>query len=102
MPVETYTSDDGNTLTVKISGRFDISLNKTFGESYENKIQSVSKVVLDMADVQHVDSSGLGMMLVLRDRFGENKDRIDIVNADSSVAKIFELTGYGKLFNIVS
>ncbi len=102
MPVETYTSDDGNTLTVKISGRFDISLNRTFGKSYEKKIGSVSKVVLDMADVKHVDSSGLGMMLVLRDRFGENKERIDIVNVNSSLAKIFEITGYGKLFNIVS
>ena len=79
MSVEANTSDDGNTLIVKISGKFDISLSKTFGDSYENKIHSVSKVVLDMADVQHIDSSGLGMMLMLRERFGEDKEKIEIV-----------------------
>lgn len=100
MSVVANTSDDGNTLIVKISGKFDISLSKTFGDSYENKIHSVSKVVLDMADVQHIDSSGLGMMLMLRERFGEDKEKIEIVNAGSNVAKIFELTGYGRLFNI--
>jgi len=100
MSVETNISDDGKTLTIKLSGKLDISLHKTFSDSYKDKIGSVSKVILDMADVEHVDSSGLGMMLVLRERLGGDETKIDIVNVSPGVAKIFKITNYDKLFNL--
>ncbi len=100
MSVETKISDDGKTLTIKVSGKLDITMYKTFSDSYKDKIGSVSKVILDMADVEHVDSSGLGMMLVLRERLSEDAQIIDIVNVSPSVAKIFKITNYDKLFNI--
>ena len=100
MPVEAKMSDDGKTLTIKISGRFDISLHKTFSDSYKDKTDSVSVVIMDMADVEYIDSSGLGMMLVLRERIGGDAATIDIVNVSPGVEKILKTTNYDKLFNI--
>ena len=100
MPVEAKISDDGKTLTIKVSGRFDITLHKTFSDSYKDKIGSISNVILDMANVEYIDSSGLGMMLVLRERIGGDAARIDIVNVSPGVEKILKIINYDKLFNI--
>lgn len=100
MSVEAKMSDDGKSLTIKVSGRFDISLHRTFSDSYKDNIGSVSNVIMDMADVEYIDSSGLGMMLVLRERIGGDAATIDIVNVSPGVEKILKTTNYDKLFNI--
>lgn len=100
MSVEAKMSDDGKTLTVKVSGRFDISLHRAFSDSYKDKIGSISNVIMDMADVEYIDSSGLGMMLVLRERIGGDDARIDIINVSPGVEKILKTTNYDRLFNI--
>lgn len=49
-----------------MSGRFDITAYKDLVESYKDKLESVSKWILDMAEVEYVDSSALGMLLMMR------------------------------------
>ena len=35
MPIHTHRSDDGQTLTIKIEGRFDFSTHQAFRDAYE-------------------------------------------------------------------
>jgi anti-anti-sigma factor len=100
MAVETQTNEDGKILTISINGRFDITAYKEFGEAYKGKLDSVSKCVIDMTEVEYLDSSALGMLLMLRERSGGDNAAIDIVNCSPGVKKIFQTANFDKLFRI--
>ncbi|MEA1967882.1 MAG: STAS domain-containing protein [Thermodesulfobacteriota bacterium] len=100
MNIETLLSDDGKKLTLTVSGKMDVTLYKEFNDSYKDKIDLVSKVALDFKDVEYVDSSGLGMLLVLRERSGGDAADIDIINVNPDVKKILETTNFQYLFNV--
>ena len=100
MTVQKEISEDGKVLTISITGRFDITSYKDFGEAYKDKLDSISKWVVDMAEVEYVDSSALGMLLMLRERSGGDSAAINIVNCSSAVQKILETANFEKLFNM--
>ncbi len=101
MPIDSKISEDGKTLTIEIGGRFDISCYKTFSDSYADKVKSVSNIILDLAELEFIDSSGLGMMLMLREKATSENTDIEIVNTSPGVLKIFKMTNYNKLFKII-
>lgn len=100
MAVKKQVSDDGNILTIIISGRFDISAYKEFGHAYADEIDSVSKYVIDMAECEYLDSSALGMLLMLRERTGSETEKIDVINLSPAIKNIFTMANFDKLFNI--
>jgi len=100
MAVEKQISEDGKVLTISISGRFDISAYKAFGDAYKDKLDSVSKWIIDMANAECLDSSALGMLLMLRERAGGENADISIVNTSDGVKKIFETANFNKLFTL--
>jgi len=100
MALNAQFSEDGKVFTVSISGRFDITVYKDLVESYKDKLESVSKWILDMAEVEYVDSSALGMLLMMRERAGGENADITIVNLNSNLKKIFTTANFHKLFNI--
>ncbi|MBF0397857.1 MAG: STAS domain-containing protein [Desulfobacterales bacterium] len=100
MAINSQISADGKTLTITLSGRFEISAHKIFTDSYKDKIGSASQVVVDMADVEYIDSTALGMLLVLRQRAGGDKAKIDIVNSKPYVKNILSIAKFEKLFHI--
>lgn len=100
MTIRREISGDGKVLTISIAGRFDIATYKDFGEVYKDQIGSVTKWVLDMTAVEYLDSSALGMLLMLRERSGGDSEAIDIVNCSPGVRKIFDTANFNKLFHI--
>jgi len=100
MAVKRQISEDGGTLTISIIGRFDITTYKDFGEAYKDRLDSVSKCVVDMAEVEYLDSSALGMLLMLRERSGGDSAAIDIVNCSPGVRNILKMANFDRLFNI--
>ena len=100
MAIKTQISEDGTVFTISISGRFDITSYKDFGESYKDKLESVSKWIVDMAETEYVDSSALGMLLMLRERAGGENADISIVNLNSDLKKIFTTANFNKLFSM--
>ena len=100
MALSTQFSEDGKVFTVSMSDRFDITAYKDLVESYKDKLESVSKWILDMAKVEYIDSSALGMLLMMRELAGGENADITIVNLNASLKKIFTTANFHKLFNI--
>jgi HptB-dependent secretion and biofilm anti anti-sigma factor len=100
MAIRRAISEDGKVLTISIAGRFDIATYKDFGEAYKDQVGSVKKWVLDMTEVEYLDSSALGMLLMLRERSGGDSAAIAIVNCSPGVRKIFDTVNFDKLFHI--
>lgn len=98
MSVVTEVSADGQKLTISVRGRFDFAKHREFRESYEDK--ALAEVVIDLKEATYLDSSALGMLLLLRDHAGGDNSDIRVVNSSSDVRKILAISNFDKLFDI--
>jgi len=101
MTVEVSFSANKTELLVRVSGRFDFSLHQDFRKLSENDANTVRKISIDLARTDYIDSSALGMLLILRDKVDEDKDAITIINAKPDVKKILQIANFDKLFTLV-
>jgi anti-anti-sigma factor len=98
MTVTAELSQDGKILTISVKGRFDFAKHQDFRESYEKK--EPLAVVVDLKEATYLDSSALGMLLLLRDHAGGDDSDIRVVNCSSDVRKILAISNFDKLFHI--
>lgn len=100
MPIHTHRSNDGQTLTICIEGRFDFSTHQVFRNAYEQETRGVQNFVVDLCDTTYLDSSALGMLLLLRDFAGGDASRIELRNCNNDVQRILTISNFGALFAI--
>jgi anti-anti-sigma factor len=56
---------------------------------------------VDLKDATYLDSSALGMLLLLRDHAGGDSSQVKIVNCNADVKKILTISNFEQLFTIV-
>ena len=100
MSIRAELDNASEVLTIAIEGRFDFSAHKEFRESYEDLDNSPTKYSIDMRDANYIDSSALGMLLLLRDHAGGDKAEVEIVNCSPDVKKILTISNFDQLFTI--
>ncbi|BCJ05936.1 STAS domain-containing protein [Pseudomonas sp. AA27] len=100
MAVESFFSPDEKKLTIKIKGRFDFGRHQEFRNAYEKQPKSADTVVIDLKEATYLDSSALGMLLLLRDYEGGEDACISVINTSSDVRKILAISNFDKLFDI--
>ncbi len=98
MAVNAEMSQDGKKLTIQVKGRFDFGKHQEFRNAYEHNRPDL--VVVDLKDATYLDSSALGMLLMLRDHVGGDDSEIRVVNTSSDVRKILAISNFDKLFDI--
>lgn len=98
--IKTQSSSDGSNLTISISGRFDFSSHKEFKDAYEDVPRQPSGYTVDMQETSYLDSSALGMLLLLRDHAGGDSAEISIVHCSPDVRKILNISNFQQLFKI--
>lgn len=99
MSVSSERSADGQQLTITISGRFDFSTHQDFRGAYEKETQA-KRIVVDLKDTSYLDSSALGMLLLLRDHAGGERADVQLVNCNPDVIKILTISNFNKLLKI--
>jgi len=100
MAINTKKSADGAELTISVAGRFDFSSHQAFREAYENLPVKAKSYVIDLHEATYLDSSALGMLLLLRDYAGGDSARIHIEHCNSDVKKILTISNFEQLFKI--
>jgi anti-anti-sigma factor len=100
MSVVTEVSPDQKKLTISVKGRFDFGRHQEFRESYERLDKKPESIVVDLKEATYLDSSALGMLLLLRDHAGGDESDIRVVNSSSDVKKILAISNFDKLFDI--
>lgn len=99
MPITATTSFDS--VTIAISGRFDFSQNEAFRRAYEAHAAG-TRFIVDMARVQYVDSSALGMLLLLRRHAGNTKEGVSLINSSKDVARVLEIARFNQMFTVTA
>jgi anti-anti-sigma factor len=91
----------GNVVNISVAGRFDFGSHKEFREAYRNAPEgSENKYIIDMSATEYVDSSALGMMLLLREHAGGDQADVSINGCRKEVKDILIVSNFDKLFNI--
>lgn len=99
-------SQGGKELIIKIKGRFDFSQHQSFRGAYEAADDAVSgetkveRFVVDLQEANYIDSSALGMLLLLRDHAGGERGEVKLINCSNDVRKILAISNFEKLFQI--
>ncbi|NNM52992.1 MAG: STAS domain-containing protein [Pseudomonadales bacterium] len=100
MSVSVSAASDGKQLTIKVKGRFDFSTHQEFRAAYESAPAGASEFVVDLREATYLDSSALGMLLLLRDHAGGDHSQVRIVNCNPDVRKILTISNFEQLFFI--
>ncbi|WP_006786319.1 STAS domain-containing protein [Thiorhodospira sibirica] len=101
MSIERRVEDNGKRLVIVIQGRFDFSQHKAFRDAYKEQTGKVHEYLIDLSGASYLDSSALGMLLLLRERAGDENAKVSIKGATSEVRRVLDIANFGRLFTIL-
>lgn len=98
MSVSVTASDDGKTVSLKISGRFDFSLHNEFRKAYKDLSITGGEYIVDLSGTDYLDSSALGMLLLLKEHAESNTSTVRLINYNDEIKEILIIASFDKLF----
>jgi len=86
---------------ISMSGRFDFKVHRDFKEAYIHLLDnaSISEIEIDMGKVDYMDSSALGMLMLLKERAAALKKTVSLLNTTGAVSQLLEVANFSKVFN---
>ncbi|MBC8210896.1 MAG: STAS domain-containing protein [Gammaproteobacteria bacterium] len=100
MTISSTVSENGKQVTIAISGKFDFQLYDEFRAAYSANPASGVQYVVDLKGTEYLDSSALGMLLLLREHAGGEVSSVRVLNPSVDVKKVLDVANFGKLFDI--
>lgn len=93
-------SELGETARISITGKFSFNLRHKFTEAYMPllDVARIHGFEVDLGEVEYMDSSALGMLLILKERAHEQGKRVNLVNYHGVTQKILKIAKFDKLF----
>lgn len=92
----------GKTNMVKIKGEIDIYSIEEFKAAIEEKIDTqVQEIRLDCSELSYMDSTGMGVLIELRNKTKKMGQKIVMVNPRPNIKKLLALTGVDKIIEII-
>lgn len=100
--MQTNVIKDAGTAVIKLVGRFDFNTHRDFRGAYEPLIADadVRAVNVDFSAVDYLDSSALGMLLMLRDKLGGANKEVALTGVRDNVKQVLDIANFSKLFKI--
>lgn len=100
MDIQTTTYDGKATLRLK--GRFQFDSHREFRSAYEPYLAdpAMRVVVVDFSGVDYLDSSALGMLLLLREKLMAVRKEAEITGAKGAVKQVLDIANFARLFRI--
>lgn len=100
MSVSSVFDTSDRLLKISVEGRFDFSQHSAFRGAYEDNTLDVERYLIDLSEASYLDSSALGMLLLLRDHAGGQKASITISNCNDDIKKVLSVSNFEQLFTI--
>ncbi len=102
MEINSQLSPDLQTLTITLLGKFDYTCHQDFQAAYEARIPAPAEFIIDVLEVPSIDSSALGMLLLLRTHAGGDDGNVKIINVQADVYKLLQTCKFDELFEVDS
>ena len=89
--------DQHDTVTIQISGRFDYRMIKDFQQLLA---RSPQMWIVDLSSVDYVDSSALGMLLLLRERVHGEAQRVVLRGVHGQPREVLAMAKFDRMFKV--
>ena len=94
-------SPSNETRIIDVEGEIDVYTSTQLKEQIVDTIsEGVRYVVMNLAKVEYLDSTGLGVLIGALKRLREKQGNLVIVSPSMRIMRIFEITGLYKIFTI--
>jgi HptB-dependent secretion and biofilm anti anti-sigma factor len=94
------TQRDGK-VAIVLQGRFDFNAHREFREAIDQTMKDAARQIeVDLGGVEYLDSSALGMLLMLRDKAKGAGKEVMLTNARGPVKQVIDIANFGKLFTL--
>jgi len=92
----------GSKAVLKLNGRFDFHSHRDFRAAYEQalEIAGVREIEINFSAVDYLDSSALGMLLLLREKAEATGKLVVLAGLQGTVKQVLEIANFGKLFSV--
>jgi anti-sigma B factor antagonist len=89
----------GDAPGVVVRGEIDINTAPALEEAIEHAIlDSIGAFIVDLSDVEFIDSTGIHTLLRVRDLLGREDRALAVICPYGRVRRVFELSGSSELF----
>lgn len=92
------TTSDEAVVIFRIEGRFNFGIHEKFRQAYQGTWRPGVHYVLDMRSVEYLDSSALGMLLLMREYVGEGSGVIRILGCSAPIKDVFLRARFDQFF----
>lgn len=91
------------TETLRLPSSFDYSYHRQFSDQYTAFIESgtCKEILLDFSQVEYLDSSALGMMVLLQKRASALNIKVRLKGARGATDEILKMANMQKIFDFV-
>lgn len=86
-------------LEIKLVGRLDTTTAPLLEDKIKAMIEGVTELVFNFESLEYISSAGLRIMLSTQKRMNQ-QGRMVIINMNSTVKEVFELTGFVDIIDI--
>jgi len=100
MSIRSHLSPDGDTLNIYVGERFDFSVHQAFRAAYDQPNLPRLRIRVNLRDTRYMDSSALGMLLVLRERAGGERADITLSGVTPGIFQVLSISRLELLFKI--
>ncbi|HNA28949.1 MAG TPA: STAS domain-containing protein [Thiobacillaceae bacterium] len=92
----------GNMATLSLNGRFDFHSHRDFRAAYEKALDAkdVREIEVNFTAVDYLDSSALGMLLLLREKAEAMGKKVVLSGLQGTVKQVLDIANFGKLFSV--
>jgi len=100
MTINSRVSTDDKQFIISIDERFDFSLHQQFRDAYSSVTTQGLNYILDLSKTEYMDSSALGMILLLKDHVQLYSGQLIVSKPSDTVRKILEIAQFQRLMTI--
>ncbi len=100
MSVTAKTSDDKKTIDIHVAEQFDYSAHQSFREAYRFVNHPGTLFRVDLSKATYMDSSALGMILLLKEHADSLSGKVVLFQPNSAVNKILSIAKFDQFVTI--
>jgi HptB-dependent secretion and biofilm anti anti-sigma factor len=89
--------------SIRLPSRFDYSVHKQFSDTYLPMLDNMAtkEVILEFSLVEYLDSSALGMMVLMQKKMFSKNIKVKIKGARGATDEILKMANMNKLFEFI-
>ncbi len=93
---------NGTSLLVRPEGRLDTVRAPMLDKELQPYLAGVSRIVMDLSEVEYISSSGLRLLLWLAREMEARGGEAQVTHANQAVRHVFELTGFTAVIHVIA